>query len=94
MAAGGHHPGNPTAPGQLPTSDPTAANPVQGSSLRDAAPAGSGDLQQGRPGVMAQGSGRMSVQQSAGQAEAEEQAMLELAIKARLAACVHCFAAA
>lgn len=85
MAAGGHHLRNPMAHGQLLTSDPTAAQAGQGLSLGDAAQAGSGDMQEGRLGMMAQQSGRLSVQQSAGQQEAEEQAMMELAIKARLA---------
>lgn len=89
MAAGGHHPGNPTAHGQSPTSNPTAAHPGQGLPLGDAAKPGSGDMQGGRLGMMAQESRRLSVQQSAGQEEAEEQAMMELAIKARLAECVH-----
>lgn len=84
MAAGGHHPGNPRVPGQSPTSDPTAAHPGQRSSLDDAAHPGSGDLLEGYPAMAAQESGRLSVQGSAGQEEAQEQAMMELAIKVRL----------
>lgn len=84
MAAGGHHPGNPHVQGQAPTPDPTAAHPGPGSSLHDPAYSGSADTQEGHSAMAAQGSGRLLVQGSAGNEEAEEQAMLELALKVGL----------
>ena len=73
MAAGGHHPGNPHVQ--------ATPDPGQRSSPHDPPYPGSGDLQQGHLGMAGQGSGR---QRSAGNEEAEEQAMIELAIKVRL----------
>lgn len=81
MAAGGHHPGNPHVQGQTPTPDPTAAHPGQRSSLHDPAYSESADLQEGHLALAGQDSGRLLVQGSAGNEEAEEQAMMELALK-------------
>lgn len=87
MAAGGHHPGNPHVQGQGPTPAPTTAHRGQRPSPHDPAYLGSGDQQEGMAG---QGSERLLVQGSAGNEEAEEQAMMELAIKAGLhTICVH-----
>ena len=90
MAAGGHHPGNPRVQGQDPTPDPTAAHPGQRSAPHDPAYPGIGDVEEGHLGMGGQGSGRLLVQGSAGNEEAEEQAMIELAIKAGLCTvCAH-----
>lgn len=88
MAAGGHHRGNPHVQGQTPTPDPTAAHPGQRSSPQDPAYSGSADMQEGHAALAAQDSGRLLVQGSAGNEEAEEQAMMELALKVGL--CIRC----
>ena len=90
MAAGGHHPGNPHIQGQPPNHDPAAAHPGQRSLPHGPAYPGSGDLQEGHLGMAGQGSGRLLMQGSSGTQEAEEQAMMELAIKVGLCSvCVH-----
>ena len=76
MAAGGHHPGNPRMQGQSPSSDPTTAHSGQAPSPHDPAYSGSGDLQEDHLA--------MAGHRSAANEEAEEQAMMELAIKAGL----------